>query len=176
MDDQQPPTPPDSPTLATSRGKAVAKPGMLVGLGIALALAIVAAVVLAVALQKARADLADARDEVERLEVAEADRLEEANTRPDVGAVVETWLGEDDSATVSGDDESASVRIRSPDAGTEEALTRLLDDLGFSTAVRERMARTRALDGTQQADGRNVNVTWTYHPDDGLQMVFEAEQ
>lgn len=49
-----------------------------------------------------------------------------------------------------------------------------LDELGFSPAVVDRMAATRALDGTLRADGHNCNVTWTYHPDDGLQMVFEA--
>ncbi len=37
-----------------------------------------------------------------------------------------------------------------------------------------RMSDTRALDGTREAQGTNCNVTWTYHPDDGLQMVFEA--
>ncbi len=49
-----------------------------------------------------------------------------------------------------------------------------LDELGFSSAVAERMSKTRALDGTQTAEGNNCNVSWTYHPDDGLQMVFEA--
>ena len=31
-----------------------------------------------------------------------------------------------------------------------------------------------ALDGTQEADADHVNVTWTFHPDDGLQAVFTA--
>jgi hypothetical protein len=38
------------------------------------------------------------------------------------------------------------------------------------------MTRTRALDGTQDARRQSVNVTWIYHPDCGLQMVFEADQ
>ena len=38
------------------------------------------------------------------------------------------------------------------------------------------MARTRALDGTQDDSGHNVNVMWTYHPDTGRQMVFEVER
>jgi hypothetical protein len=54
-------------------------------------------------------------------------------------------------------------------------LKRMLTELGFSSAVIDRMDKTRALDGTQNADGKNCNVTWTYHPDDGLQMVFEAD-
>lgn len=37
-----------------------------------------------------------------------------------------------------------------------------------------RMLRTRALDGTQRtADGR---VSWTYHPDNGLQLVIDASR
>jgi hypothetical protein len=50
-----------------------------------------------------------------------------------------------------------------------------LAKLGFSPAVYERMNRTRALDGTQSATADGVNVTWTYHPDNGLQAVFERE-
>ena len=38
------------------------------------------------------------------------------------------------------------------------------------------MGQTRALDGTQRAEGKNVNVSWTYHPDDGLQIVFEVDR
>lgn len=50
-----------------------------------------------------------------------------------------------------------------------------LAKLGFSPAVYERMNRTRALDGTQSATADGVNVTWTYHPDNGLEAVFERE-
>lgn len=38
------------------------------------------------------------------------------------------------------------------------------------------MGKTRALDRTLEAEGKNCNVTWTYHPDDGWQMVFQAVQ
>jgi len=38
------------------------------------------------------------------------------------------------------------------------------------------MMKMRALDGTQRAAGHNVNATWTYHPDNGLQIVFEVEE
>lgn len=64
---------------------------------------------------------------------------------------------------------------------TESAILSVLDletyltELGFSPAVYERMNRTRALDGTQSATAHGVNVSWTYHPDNGLQAVFERE-
>ena len=34
----------------------------------------------------------------------------------------------------------------------------------------------RALDGTPASEGKNNNVSWPYHSDDGLQTVFEAVQ
>jgi len=37
----------------------------------------------------------------------------------------------------------------------------MLIDLGFSSAVLDRMSNTRALDGTLEAEGKNCNVTWT---------------
>jgi len=77
--------------------------------------------------------------------------------------------------TVYGDADSVSITVLDHNASkAAPALRDMLDDLGFSSAVADRMGKTRALDGTQRATGRNCNVTWTYHPDDGLQMVFEA--
>ena len=45
----------------------------------------------------------------------------------------------------------------------------MLDEPGLSSAVVDRMGKTRALDSTLQAAGKNCNVTWTYRPADGLQ-------
>lgn len=53
------------------------------------------------------------------------------------------------------------------------AFSELLRDLGFSDGVVARMEGTRALDGTQEAEGTHATVSWTYHPDNGLRMVFE---
>ena len=74
-----------------------------------------------------------------------------------------------------GDADSLSITITDYKAATAwPELTSMLDELGFSPAVIGRMSDTRALDGTPGGPGQNCNVTWTYHPDDGLQMVFEA--
>lgn len=48
-------------------------------------------------------------------------------------------------------------------------------ELGLPDAVFERMQSTRALDGTQTADYDNVFVTWSYHPDKGLRVIYEAK-
>lgn len=94
---------------------------------------------------------------------------------PDLIEIAERHLGE--KAFVTGDSDSVNVVIF--DSGVAKAqpeLSDMLDELGFSSAVLDRMGHTRALDGTREAQGHNCNVTWTYHPDDGLQMVFEAVQ
>lgn len=92
---------------------------------------------------------------------------------PDLRSVADKHLG--DVTSVRGDSGSVSITLSGYDLITAEpGLESMLDELGFSSAVLDRMEKTRALDGTQEAEGRNCNVTWTYHPDDGLQMVFEA--
>ncbi|MFN8199585.1 MAG: hypothetical protein U0R72_14840 [Nakamurella multipartita] len=92
---------------------------------------------------------------------------------PNLIEVAERHLG--DTAVVTGDSDSVSVVVfDSGAAKAQPGLRAMLDELGFSSAVLDRMGQTRALDGTRDAEGRNCNVTWTYHPDDGLQMVFEA--
>jgi hypothetical protein len=53
------------------------------------------------------------------------------------------------------------------------ALTAVLAELGFSASVVDRMDSTRALDGTQTAEGDLAVAFWTYHPDNGLHVIFE---
>lgn len=48
----------------------------------------------------------------------------------------------------------------------------VLTTLGAPSGVVERMERTRALDGTQSEEWGGYRVTWTYHPDAGLDAVF----
>lgn len=75
-----------------------------------------------------------------------------------------------------GDDRYVSVTITDEDFIEILAVETFLEQLGFTPAVFERMNRTRALDGTQSATSDLANVTWTYHPDKGLQAVFEREE
>jgi hypothetical protein len=72
-------------------------------------------------------------------------------------------------------DTSETVSITSYGILDSGELGSMLDDLGFPAATISRMQATRAMDGTLEAEGDGVNVTWTYHPDHGLQMVFEVE-
>lgn len=45
-------------------------------------------------------------------------------------------------------------------------------DLGFSSAVYQEMLETRALDGRQTESNGKYTVSWTYHPDDGMEVMY----
>ena len=49
----------------------------------------------------------------------------------------------------------------------------VLTQLGFPSSVAEEMNATRALDGRLSATHGRYEVTWTYHPDKGLEVLFK---
>ncbi len=49
----------------------------------------------------------------------------------------------------------------------------VLSDLGFSSSVSEEMNETTALMGKQSASTKGYEVTWSYHPDRGLEAMFK---
>lgn len=73
--------------------------------------------------------------------------------------------------------ESLALTLGAPDRRVTpkqaDAFMKLLDDLGFSSAVVARMENTRALDGTQTAESDTATLFWTYHPDHGLMVIIE---
>ena len=46
--------------------------------------------------------------------------------------------------------------------------------LGIPSAVMEKMSMTKALDGIQSQNCGDFTVTWTYHPDNGLEVIYEV--
>ncbi len=46
-------------------------------------------------------------------------------------------------------------------------------ELGFPSSTYEKMGETRALDGRQYDETADVEVSWTYHPDSGLEVMYE---
>lgn len=115
----------------------------------------------------AQAALENARDE------EKADQKAAAAEVPDLKEIADRHFSGNVDLTGSAD--YLEVTITNGNAtATGPALSAFLDELGFTPAVLERMSKTRALDGTLTAEGHNCNVSWTYHPDDGLQLVFEA--
>lgn len=47
--------------------------------------------------------------------------------------------------------------------------------LGFTEALFTKMGQTRAVDGTQHDENDKVEVSWTYHPDKGLCVVYNVK-
>lgn len=45
--------------------------------------------------------------------------------------------------------------------------------LGLPSSLLEKMSNTRALDGTQSQNCGTYTVTWNYHPDSGLKVIYE---
>jgi hypothetical protein len=48
--------------------------------------------------------------------------------------------------------------------------------LGIPDSVYDKMQHTRALDGRQEQKTADFTVSWTYHPDDGLNVLWEINQ
>jgi hypothetical protein len=48
----------------------------------------------------------------------------------------------------------------------------VLETLGAPDSVIPRIDRTRALDGTQDAEWDEFTASWTYHPDDGRNLII----
>lgn len=48
-------------------------------------------------------------------------------------------------------------------------------ELGFSDAVYTKMLQTTALMGRQSEENSKYRVSWTYHPDRGLEVMYEKK-
>ena len=47
--------------------------------------------------------------------------------------------------------------------------------LGFTETLYSKMGKTRALDGTLTDSNEKINVSWTYHPDDGFEVMYSLK-
>lgn len=54
-------------------------------------------------------------------------------------------------------------------------LPKILEMLGFSDVLMAKIERTSYDDGIQEDHVGNIYVSWTYHPDYGLEMLFEEK-
>lgn len=119
--------------------------------------------------EKSRAE--DLQAEVAAFEERDAARQEEDDARPDLRQAARDIDESSTSVYFSGDEDSLTVETKF----NLDWVEALLDELGFPSATIDRMGQTRALDGTLTAEGDNVTATWTYHPDDGLNIVFSVD-
>lgn len=58
----------------------------------------------------------------------------------------------------------------------EEHLPEVLNELGYSSSVMEKMNKTTWSMGKQTESTDTTTVTWTYHPDKGLEVLFEVNK
>ncbi|WCO65750.1 hypothetical protein PO878_14695 [Iamia majanohamensis] len=144
-------------------------------------LATVIAVLFFVVAQE-RGEAADLRDELDLAEAELAARDEQAaavQAEEDALPDLEELADETEApgtVEVSGDSDSLTVDVFFPGESSLDWLEEYMDELGLNGGtIRQRMGQTRALDGTQEASGDDVSVTWTYHPDDGLSAVFSVD-
>jgi len=56
-----------------------------------------------------------------------------------------------------------------------EYIEKVNAELGFTDALYSKMGKTRALDGTLEDENDKVKVSWTYHPDNGLEVIYTAK-
>lgn len=64
------------------------------------------------------------------------------------------------------------------DYNSKEGLTELetaIDKLKLPSTLKEEMYETRAMDGRQVKDYDGITVSWTYHPDQGLEVLFTKD-
>jgi hypothetical protein len=76
---------------------------------------------------------------------------------------------------VKDDGHTLTIDTEGEDTGgaSIEALAAVLYALDTPDAVIARMDSTRALDGRQDASWADLTASWTYHPDDGLDVIIE---
>lgn len=56
-----------------------------------------------------------------------------------------------------------------------EAIKYANKELGFNGSVYSQMMETSAIMGRQSEDNGKYKVSWTYHPDDGLEVTYEKK-
>lgn len=101
-------------------------------------------------------------------------------SKPDFEKIYES-APDDGTVSIAEDGLSLTVDtnpLNVEDYNSSEALTyieEVNEELGLPDSLYERMVSTRAMDGTQSSEYDNVDVSWTYHPDNGLKVIYESK-
>ena len=56
-----------------------------------------------------------------------------------------------------------------------ETILKFNSELGFPQSLNEKMLNTRALDGRLSEENEKIRVSWTYHPNNGLEVIYEKK-
>ena len=60
-------------------------------------------------------------------------------------------------------------------ADAMNSIEKINKKLGFSDSVYQKMLQTRSLDGRLSEANKKYTVSWTYHPDNGLEVIYEKK-
>ena len=68
-------------------------------------------------------------------------------------------------------------KMANPDEQSEalEAIRKVNEILGFNDSLYSKMMKTTALMGRQEEETKKYRVSWTYHPDRGLEVTYEEK-
>lgn len=77
--------------------------------------------------------------------------------------------------TVDTDSLGTGYSIPEQEEKAIESIYNINKELGIPESVVEKMSKTRALDGMQEEAFGDIVVNWTYHPDNGLEVMYELK-
>ena len=73
------------------------------------------------------------------------------------------------------DKDLAAILASGVQEDTLEAIRYANEEFGFNGALYSKMIGTTALMGRQSEENDKYKVSWTYHPDDGLEVTYEKK-
>ena len=73
------------------------------------------------------------------------------------------------------DDSMVALLLPDKQERVLEAIRYANTELGFNGSVYSQMLETTALMGRLSEENSKYKVTWTYHPDDGLEVIYEKK-
>ena len=85
-----------------------------------------------------------------------------------------TWMRFD--TNPNDDDDDDLYKFYDSYLAVKENLPTVLEELGYNSAVYVKMSETTWSMGKQTESTDTTTVTWTYHPDKGLEVLFEVNK
>ncbi|MGY1618115.1 hypothetical protein ACI797_15350 [Geodermatophilus sp. SYSU D00691] len=161
------PTPPEQQAAAAEPAptKPQARPAWLLPAG--LVIVVLAAGAIGFFLGRSSIDSSASLDGAAAVAAEEAGRLK---------VVYETCSSRDPDNTVSLEDDGATIVI---DTGSEygdySGVDCVLRELDTPASIEAQIGRTTAMMGVQDADNDGLHYSWSYHPDNGVNMVITEE-
>lgn len=72
-------------------------------------------------------------------------------------------------------DEEKIIKEEYFDSDAYEAIVAVNEALGLPESVLNKMDQTRSVDGMQSYSTDELEITWTYHPDKGIEVDYSLK-